>query len=404
MNTQTPSPTRIVILGAGYAGMNAALRLAHHTRGLPVALTLVNAGDTFVERVRLHQTGQVRQRPIGNILRETNVRFVQARVLSITPDAQTVTVQRQDEQETLAYDYLLYALGSSADKTSISGVREHTLAVGDPADAARLHERLAHLPSGGQVVVVGGGLTGIETAAEIAEAYPALRVRLVTSGVLGATLSASGRAHLHAVFARFGVAVQEHSPVARVEAGALISTSGESIPFDVCAWAGSFRALPLGREAGLPVNARDQILVDAALRSVAHANIYVAGDSAALTHDPGAPIRMACATALPLASHAADNLYARLTGGEQRPFGFGYFFQCISLGRQDGLIQFVRPDDSPTERILTGRAAAWVKEAVCRYAAAMAATPFGARNHRWPKQHRAAQHGDENQREAYQSS
>jgi NADH dehydrogenase FAD-containing subunit len=209
---------------------------------------------------------------------------------------------------------------------------------------------------------------------------------------------------LHAVFARLGVTVQEETRISQVEAGVLISASGERIPFDVCAWAGSFRALPLAREAGLPVNERDQILVDAALRSVAYPNIYVAGDSAALTHDPGAPIRMACATALPMASHAADNLHARLTGGEQRPFGFAYFFQCISLGRQDGLIQFVRPDDRPTERILTGRAAAWVKESVCRYAAMMAATPFGARNHRWPGQGRAAQPGDEGQRKAYQSS
>jgi hypothetical protein len=75
---------------------------------------------------------------------------------------------------------------------------------------------------------------------------------------------------------------------------------------------------------------------------------------------------MACATGPPSAAHAIRSLTARLSGREPSPLRFRYFNQCISLGRRDALIQFVRPDDSPVEAILTGRAAARYKEAIVR--------------------------------------
>ena len=86
------STTRIVILGAGYAGMTAALRLAHKTRRLPVEITLVNGSATFVERIRLHQAAaaeQVRQRSIPKLLHGTHVRFVQGWAAAIAPQSAT---------------------------------------------------------------------------------------------------------------------------------------------------------------------------------------------------------------------------------------------------------------------------------------------------------------------------
>jgi NADH dehydrogenase FAD-containing subunit len=77
---------------------------------------------------------------------------------------------------------------------------------------------------------------------------------------------------------------------------------------------------------------------------------------------------MSCAAALPTGSYVAGAIAAELRGAEPRPLSYGFFVQCVSLGRHDALIQSVRADDTPRERVLTGRPAARVKEQVVRNA------------------------------------
>jgi NADH dehydrogenase FAD-containing subunit len=74
---------------------------------------------------------------------------------------------------------------------------------------------------------------------------------------------------------------------------------------------------------------------------------------------------MACATAMPAAQHAARTVAAVLAGREPRPWRFRYAIRCVSLGRSDGLVQVVHTDDRPRDLVLTGRAAARIKEAIC---------------------------------------
>ena len=383
------STSQIIILGAGYAGMTAALRLAHKARGLPVQITLVNGSADFVERIRLHQAAaaeRIKQRPIQKLLAGTGVRFVQGWVTGLAPDAQQVTVRTAAGEDTISYDFLLYTLGSRTDKDRIPGVREYALAVGDAGDGERLQQRLRELVEAGyrdEVVVVGGGLTGIETATEIAERYPSLPVRLVTAGRLGYGLSDRGRAYIRRTFDRLRIAVQEQTRVEHVTDEAVVTASGQAIPCGLCIWAGSFQAIPLAREAGLATNSRGQILIDANMQSVTSPAIYAAGDSAAFVPAVGLSMRMACATAVPMAAQAADNLGALLGGEPQQPFRFGYVVQCISLGRRDGLIQRVQADDSPVERIWTGRPAAWFKEFICRTAALAATVGWINRSYTW---------------------
>ncbi len=380
------NPTQILILGAGYAGLMAAFRLGRAAKGKPITITLINNSPMFVERVRLHEVAAaqpVRARPISRLLRGSGVRFVQGMVTRIMAQSQQIHLTTPDSEQTLGYDYLLYALGSQTDHGRVRGAQQHTLAVGNAADAARLRERLPQLAAGSTLIVVGGGLTGIETATELAERYPALRVRLVTSGQLGEGLSERGQQHVRQVLARLGVTLHENMPVQAVEADALHTANGERLPFALCVWAAALRAVPLAANSGLATNERGQLLVSPVLSSLSAPNIFGAGDGAAFAEAHGVAIRMACATALPMGAQAADNLWAALQGNPQKPFGFGYTVQCVSLGRQDGLVQFVRRDDSPTERVITGRLAAFVKECICRYAAFSAVAPWLAANYRW---------------------
>jgi NADH dehydrogenase len=107
------------------------------------------------------------------------------------------------------------------------------------------------------------------------------------------------------------------------------------------------------------------VLVDAALRSCSHPQVLAAGD--AMTPPPlpsGARFRMTCQAGMPAGAHAADTLAAELRGRAPKPFDFGYIHMPLSLGRRDGLIQFVHRDDTPRDRLLTGRWAAVYKEVV----------------------------------------
>ncbi|MDX2141311.1 MAG: FAD-dependent oxidoreductase [Chloroflexota bacterium] len=355
--------THIVIIGAGYAGMMAALRL---TKQPDAQVTLVNASPVFVERIRLHEVAAGSSKAfhaLAPLLAGTGIRFVQGRVTQLDPAHKTLAIDTQAGNP-MRYDKLVYALGSRVNSDSVPGVREHAYSL-DPATAQRLHEALRLLPTGARVVVCGGGLTGIEGATEIAEAYPQLRVQLVTRDGFGERLSAQGQAYLRQAFARFAITVSEGVNVEAVDAGALLTTQG-TIPFDLCLWAGSFVAHGLAREGGLAVNASGQIVVDDYLRSISHSDIYAAGDAAWVEGHPS-PIRMGCVTAMPMGAQVAANLRVLLRGQGQQPFRFGYPGQCISLGRHDALVQLTGRDDSMREQIITGRAAAGVKEFICRF-------------------------------------
>src|SRR5262245_741741 len=282
MNEQTTGPS-VVVLGGGYAGTLAALRVAGRARGAGVRVTLVNAADTFVERIRLHQVAThqpLARRSLPGLLAGSGVEFLRGWVTGLEPSTRRVSVETAAGPRAVAYDYLIYALGSTVDTASVPGVVKHAHSLTSPAAAEALADALPAVSRrGGEVVVCGGGLTGIEAAAELAESYPGLRVRLLTAGSLGAGLSVKGAAHLRRVFDRLGVVVQERSRVERVEAGRLVVADQPSLPFDLCLWAGGFAVAPLARSAGLAVNAHGQVLVDAYLRSVCEPTIYGAGDA-----------------------------------------------------------------------------------------------------------------------------
>lgn len=379
---------RIIVLGAGYTGATAAGRLAKRLHRDDVAITLVNTEEDFVERIRMHQlaTGQeLTPRPFAEMYAGTGVELKLAKVTAVDADARTVAVTAADgTAQTLEYDTLVYALGSGWDDHGVPGVAEHAEQIASRPGALRLRERLAGLAAGQPVVIVGGGLTGIEAATEIAEARPDLDVALVARDGLGDWLSDKGRAHLRKVFARLGITAHEHTDVAAVQADRVRTGDGTAIPAAVTVWTAGFAVHPIARATTLEVGENGQIVVDRSMRSVSHPDVYAIGD-AALAIGPGdKPLRMSCASGVPMAWQAADAIAARLTGRKVPTVPLRYFNQCISLGRRDGLIQYVTADDRAVRAALTGRLAARYKELICKGAAWGVANPLltPARRHR----------------------
>ncbi|WP_280387860.1 NAD(P)/FAD-dependent oxidoreductase [Nocardia wallacei] len=348
---------RIVVLGAGYAGLSAARRLARRAHG--ARITVVDARSELVERVRLHQLAAGQRIPrwgLRELLARKGIEFVQGRAVELDPAAKRIALA---DGALVGYDTLVYALGSAADVESVAGVRLHAHTVATPEDVARvgtLH---------GRVTVVGGGSTGIETATELAAARPDLTVSLLSAAEPGAWLSDRARRHIRAVLDRLGVEVRSDAKVVEVLPGGLRLADGSEVPAETVLWTTGFEVPDLAARAGLAVDARGRLLVDEALRTSDPA-VYAAGDCAAIAGPDGRELRMACATALPSGAHAAIAVLARLQDAQPPALRFRYQVQCISLGRRDAVIQFVRPDDTPTGRVLTGRPAAWFKEAVVR--------------------------------------
>jgi NADH dehydrogenase FAD-containing subunit len=369
---------RIIVLGAGYTGAAAAGRLARRLRREDVAITLVNAEPDFVERVRLHQlaAGQdLRPRPLRAMFAGSGVELRLAQVAGVDAGRRTVTVADADGVEELSYDTLVYALGSGWDAQGVPGAAEHAYELAGRSGALRLRERLARLDAGQAVLVVGGGLTGVEAAAELAEARPDLDVALAVRGGLGDWLSPKGREHLRKVFGRLGITVHEHADVTAVAADRVSTADGRDITAAVTVWTTGFAVHPIARATALEVTGTGQIVVDATMRSVSHPDVYAIGDAALVMGPGNKPLRMSCASGTPTAWQAADAIAARLTGGRLPATTIRYFNQCVSLGRKEGLIQYVTADDRAVPAVLTGRLAAVYKELICKSAAWGVANP-----------------------------
>jgi NADH dehydrogenase FAD-containing subunit len=359
---------RIVVLGAGYAGATAAGRIARRLRREDVRITLVNAEPDFVERVRMHQlaTGQeLKPRPLADMFKGTGVEVRIARVTAVDADARTVTVLDGGTEDRLEYDTLVYALGSGWTDQGVPGVTEHAHQIASRPGALRLRERLTGLRAGAPVVVVGGGLTGVELTTELAETRPDLDIALVARGGLGDWLSPKGRAHLREVVTQLGITVHEHTAVTGVEDGT-VHTGNGPIPSAATVWTAGFAVHPIAAATSLKVTDTGQIVVDATMRSVSHPDVYAVGDAAYALGHHDKPLRMSCASGIPTAWLAADALTARLTGTKVPQKQIGYAHQCVSLGRKQGLIQMVTPDDTAKDRAWTGTGAARYKELICK--------------------------------------
>ncbi len=353
---------RIAILGAGYAGMTAAVSLAGRTRGQAgVRITLVNATARFTERLRLHQTAsgeRVADLQIPELLEGSGIEFVRGRVTDVDADLRTVRI---DGGQALEYDTLVYALGAATDTSAVPGADEHAYTFDSADEAGRLARRLGELRDG-TVVVCGSGLTGVEAAAEIAEQYPRLEVLLVGRQEPGTALGTKARAYLQASLERLGVRVRV-AEIAKVTPGSVELSDGDGIPADAVLWTSGVRVSPLAARAGLETDERGRIVTDAALRSVTHPNVYAVGDAAAIRQGYGT-MHGTCQSGMPTGVHAAASIARELRGREPGPFRFGYLHVPLSLGRGDAVIQFTRPDDSPRPLYLTGRRAVWYKETV----------------------------------------
>jgi NADH dehydrogenase len=357
---------RVVIIGGGYAGLMAATRL---TRLENATVTLIDQKAAFSQRVRMHELlagSHVPELPYAPALAKRAITFKQASVEGIMPERQEIMVRTGAQHERLGYDSLLIALGSTT-ATDLAGVREHTLRLDNPQEIRSHYAHLRELAGrGGRVLVVGGGLTGIEAATELATRLPGLAVSLATSGIFAAGYNPATQAYLRDVFARSGITIIEQASIHALSAGRAYLSDARELAFDACVWTGGFTAPQLLREMGLAVDAQGRAFVTPELHVPTNPSIFIAGDSAAFG-DANSTIRTGCATAMPMGVQAATNLRAQLENKAMHAHNFAFTGQSVSLGRKEGLVYKHDPQGRLTEPMFFGRAGALVKAAIIEW-------------------------------------
>ncbi|MFI6869173.1 NAD(P)/FAD-dependent oxidoreductase [Nocardia sp. NPDC050406] len=354
--TERNAGYQVVVVGGGYAGVVAANRL--RKRG-DVGITVVNPRGEFVDRIRLHQfvagTGGA-VIDYGSLLGE-GVRLVVDTATGIDVGGRVVRLGSGRE---VGYDYLVYAVGSTAGRAGVRGVEEFAYSVGEIEGARRLRDRLGELGVGEPVVVVGGGPTGIEVAAELAERG---RGVTVVSGVgLMPSLSERGRRYVAKWLSRNGVEVAA-GEVVEVRADSVVLADGGVLPSAVTVWATGFGVPGLAADSGLRTDSIGRMLTDETLTSVDDDRIVATGDAAAPS---GQPLRMSSQAAGALGARAADTVLSRIAGTEPAVIDLALTGTCVSLGRRDGIRQLARKDDTAVNIYIGGWMGARIKEGTCK--------------------------------------
>ena len=359
--TQESRVPRALILGAGYAGLSVAKTIHRHA-GSRIEVVVVDRSPDHVLRTELYQVDEIAQArttrrrwalPMAEVLEWRTARFLQGTVTGIDLSSKTVRL----ETETVPFDYLVICLGSVPSYFGIPGAKEIGQEVYSLGGAERLAARLLEVErtaakSQGaprpRVVVVGGGSTGTEVAAEVATAdwkaiadpgAPPPQVTLLTGPLpllqgFPEPLIRHSRELLH----RAGIEIRENSPVARVDPGRITLKDGSAVEFDLCVWCAGVEAPPVVAQLPVEHGHGKRLKVTPYLELAQCAGVFAVGDVIEYTN-PGSGVLVpsTAQAALAGAPVAGYNVVARHLGKRLKRFAYHEKGVIISLGLGKGV-------------------------------------------------------------------
>jgi NADH dehydrogenase len=359
---------RVLILGGGFAGVGAAQKLEH----ADADVVLVDRHDYHTFQPLLYQlaTGLLEQTAVGHSLRDLvarqeNTTVHQTTVTGVDLDAREV---RFDGLDPMSYDYLVFGLGAEVNFFGTEGAAEHAFPMYTLPHAVRLKDHLikrweaadkdSGLVEDGalNIVVVGGGPTGVETAGAVAELYRAAfardypkipqeraRVILVEAGPeLFSMFKPKLRDYAAEALADRTVEVRTGELVSTVSPTRVTLKSGEELEAHTLVWGAGLQGNQLVQGLGLELQRGNRIGVGPDLALPDHPEVYVLGDVAAITDaKTGQVLPQLGSVALQSGEHAGETIARRIAGKEAKPFKYKDKGTMAMIGRGAAVVQML---------------------------------------------------------------
>ena len=368
------SGRRLLILGGGFGGLDVARSIGRSRAAREYWDTLLVDKENFFQFNPLLPAvavGAVETRhivwPLRDMAHHRRIRFFKNKVEAIDLERRQVRLHNGLTED---WDALVIALGSVSYDYGVPGVEAHSMQFKTVLDAMRLRARVVELFEMAEqsrdeaqkrrllsFVVAGGGVTGVEVAAEVIDMaretllpkYPSLAADQITMTVLEAgerLVAAATPAHSEYVLRflrRRGVAVRLRARVARVEEHAVVLADGHALEAFTVVWTTGVRPPPVVRELPLQKSPDGRIVVDGFLRAVApdgsaREDVFVIGDSAASKRPDGSLQPQLSQTAIAMGAHVGRTLVGRATGHEAERFHFHDVGYIISLGQHSSVL------------------------------------------------------------------
>jgi NADH dehydrogenase len=366
----------IIVVGGGAGGLELATRLGDRLgRRRHAMVTLVDRNRTHVWKPLLHEVAagsmDVHAHQLDYLAqaRWHHFSFCYGRLESVDRWRHEITVAPElDERggeviprRVLRYDTLVLAVGSVTNSFGVPGVAEHAFALDSAEEADRFHQRLVNACLQANyrasqersthllVVIVGGGATGVELAAELhnttrvlaayglenvdPERYLHLTLVNADPRILPQLPERISLATTE-ILRGLGVEVMNAEQVVEVTANEVKTRSGRSLPADLVVWAAGIKGADLLRTLGdLETNRLNQLVVTATLQTTRDPDVFAIGDCAACPWaDHATPVPPRAQAAHQQASHLFRSIVRRLRGGALAPFGYRDFGSLVSLG------------------------------------------------------------------------
>jgi NADH dehydrogenase len=368
MSTATARP-RVLILGGGFAGVGAAQKL----KDAEADVVLVDRHDYHTFQPLLYQlaTGLLDTTGVGHSLRDLleghgNATIHKASVTAVDLDRRTASFE---ELAPISFDYLVLGLGAQVNFFGTEGAAEHAFPMYTLPHAVRLKDHLLErweaadkdpsLVADGalNVVVVGGGPTGVETAGAIAELYRGAfakdyrnvaqddaRITLVEAGPeLFPMFKPKLREYTAKALAERTVDVKTGMAVSSVSPTRVTLKSGDELAAHTLVWGAGLQGNELVQSLGLELQRGNRIAVGPDLSLPDHPEVYVIGDVAAITDSKtGQVLPQLGSVALQSGEHAGETIAQRIAGKKTKPFAYRDKGTMATIGRGAAVVQFLR--------------------------------------------------------------
>jgi NADH dehydrogenase len=280
---------RLVILGGGYGGQMAIQKLLDGNN-IPEDVVLM-----LIDRLPLQGLKTEYYALAAGTVSDISIRVnypIDPRLIIKHGEVTGVSFEEQlifmEEDDPISYDWLILGLGCVDSYHGIPGANQHTFSLQTLAQARQTYQAVNNVKPYGQISIVGGGLSGVEIAAELRESRSDLNIRILDRGSsILSPFPDKLKNYVSTWFSDHQVEMIPHADIRRVDPGMLHDREKEVLT-DVIVWTAGIQPSPIVQQLNVPKDSQGRILLNAYHQIPEYPNVYVVGDCASLPFAPSA--------------------------------------------------------------------------------------------------------------------